>query len=296
MIMKKTGFYIFYSINYLITLLPLRILYVFSDFFYLLIYYVFRYRRKVVAKNLRNSFPNKSEAELKTIERRFYRHLADLFAETLKATHLSADQMRKRFKINNNEQLQEYFDEGRDVLAFFSHYNNWEWLSSFSLSSPYVGMTVYKPLSNVYFDRFILGLRIRYGVIAAPMHNILREIVKARKDNVRTATAIIADQTPPAGEKVYWTTFLNQDTCFYTGAEKVAVMYDMVVVFGHISKIRRGYYEAEFRLITKHPREEEQGTITERYVRMLEETIKGEPEFWLWSHRRWKYKRKRNNG
>jgi len=289
--MKGFAFYIFYGINYLITLLPLPVLYLSSDFFYLILYYIAGYRRKVVATNLRNSFPEKSEAERKIIERRFYRHISDLFVEALKATHLSPKQISKRFKVRDWTLAERLCREGKDAIFVCSHYNNWEWASSLTITSPYTGFTVYKPLKNKYFDRFIFNLRTKYGVIASPMQRILRDLVTFRKKNIRTGTAFIADQTPPLNENVYWTTFLNQDTDFYRGAEKVAIMLDMPVIYLNVIKVKRGYYEVEIKLITEHPREEKPDFITARTVEILEEIIRDKPEYWLWSHRRWKHKK-----
>jgi KDO2-lipid IV(A) lauroyltransferase len=294
--MKRAGFYIFYTINYLITLLPLRVLYIFSDFFYLLIYYVFKYRRRVVAKNLRNSFPEMSEAELKSTERIFYRHLTDLFVEALKLTHISPQEISRRYRLKNIPLLDRLYDEGRDVIAVCSHHTNWEWLSSVQLSIRYQVLAIYKPLKNKDFDRFVYNLRTRFGSKISPMQSILRDIVTYRRENIRTITAFAADQTPPPNEHAYWTTFLNQETGIYKGTEKVAVMMDSAVVFIHTRKVKRGYYELEAKLITEHPKNEAPGFITKRHVEMLEETIKAQPAYWLWSHRRWKYKRDRNNG
>ncbi len=288
--MKGIGFYIFYTINWLITLLPLRVLYLSSDLFYLILYYVAGYRREVVAMNLRNAFPEKSETERRTIERLFYRHLADLFVETLKVTHMSAKQISKRFRIRDLSLAQRLYNEGRDIIGVCSHYNNWEWLSSLVLTQ-YTEMTVYKPLKNKYFDQFILKLRTKYGVISSPMEHILRTLITFRKKNIRTATCFIADQTPPPDENAYWTTFLNQDTGFYRGAEKVAVKFDMAVIYLHIIKVRRGYYDVDIKLITEHPKAEAHDFITSRSVELLEEIIRDKPEYWLWSHRRWKHKK-----
>ena len=163
------------------------------------------------------------------------------------------------------------------------------------LYSGYTGMTIYKPLKNKHFDRFMYALRSKYGVVPAPMQSILREMIKRRKTGELTVTAFIADQTPPPDEHTYWTSFLNQETGFFTGPEKVAVKLDMAVIFVHIIKVRRGYYEVETSMISENPKNEAPHAITERHVRKLEEIIKEQPEFWLWSHRRWKHKRAKND-
>jgi KDO2-lipid IV(A) lauroyltransferase len=289
--MKAIGFYIFFVINYLITLLPLRVLYLFSDLFYLVLYYLAGYRRKVVAANLRNAFPEKSEAERKKIECRFYRHLCDLFVETLKATHMSPEQISRRFAVRDLSGVDRMYREGKSVIALCSHYNNWEWFSAVPLITPFRILTVYKPLKNKYFDQFILNLRTKFGILASPMQNILRDLVKFRNEKILTMSGFIADQTPPPDEYAYWTTFLNQETGFFRGAGKLAVKYDMPVIFVNITKMKRGYYEVAFELMTEHPGKEAPDFITSRYAEMLEAVIREKPEYWLWSHRRWKHKK-----
>jgi KDO2-lipid IV(A) lauroyltransferase len=177
------------------------------------------------------------------------------------------------------------------VVALSSHYNNWEWFSSLQLSIKQKAITIYKPLKNKDFDRYMLRLRSRFGERITPMSHIIRDLVKCRSEKILTLSGFIGDQTPPRDDISFWTTFLNQDTGFYRGAEKVAVKYDMPVIFIHIVKKKRGFYELEFSLISEHPREEEPNAITARYAAMLEAVIRDKSEYWLWSHRRWKYKR-----
>jgi len=289
--MKRAGYYIFVAFNYVVTLLPLRVLYLFSDLLYLVLYYVIKYRRNVVEANLRNSFPEKSADELSDIARRFYRHLSDMMAETLKATHMSPKEIAERFTVSNRALLDRLYSEGRDVVALTSHYNNWEWLSALPMDVPYKVITIYKPLKNKYFDQFIFKLRSKYGLIVTPMHQIIRDLVKCRSENVRTLSGFVGDQTPPPNENAYWTIFLNQETGFYRGAEKVALKYDMAVIFMNIVKVKRGYYNIECKLMTEQPRGEAPDSILSRYGEMLEGVIREKPEYWLWSHRRWKHKK-----
>ena len=289
--MGAIGFYIFYGINWVITLLPMRILYVFSDFLYLVLYYVLAYRRKVVAENLRNSFPEKSAEELKTIGKKFYRHLADLMIEILKLTHMSKAQSLKRMTICNVELLERLYDEGRDIVAVIGHYNNWEWLKSLIFHTRFQTVSIYKPLQDKRFDKFLLNLRNREGMILTPMSLIVREILEARKANRRSIYSFITDQTPPKGDIKYWTKFMNQDTPVYLGVEKIASKYDMAVVFFNVQKIRRGYYQYTAELLFEHTAGLPEYVITEKHVRRLEEIICEKPEYWIWSHRRWKHKR-----
>jgi len=293
--MKKILFYILYAFLFLITLFPLRVLYLLSDFIFVLLYYFPSYRRDIVANNLRKSFPGKSDQELKKIARQYYRHMADLIIETLKGMHISNREIQKRLIVKNPELYERYYNQGRDVLAVCSHYNNWEWLASVQLSTKLKSLTVYKPLTNKYFDLLMFNIRSRYGADVAPMSSILKHLVKYKRLKVPTLSAFVADQTPPRGEHVHWTTFLNQDTSFYVGTEKIAVMLDMVVVYIRVKKVKRGYYEAEPIIITEHPKDEPAGAITEKHIRLLENIIREEPEYWLWSHRRWKHKRPVND-
>jgi KDO2-lipid IV(A) lauroyltransferase len=284
-------FYIFYGLNWIFTLLPLRVLYVFSDFLYLILYYVISYRRKVVAENLRNSFPEKSAGELKAIEKKFYRHLADLFIEILKLTHMSKQQSLDRMKVVNVELMERLHAEGRDVIAVIGHYNNWEWLKSLIFHTPYQTVSIYKPLRNRHFDQFLLGLRKREGMILTPMSLIVREIIEARKAGRRCIYSFLTDQTPPRADIKYWTKFLNQDTPVYLGTEKIASKYDMAVIFFNVRKLKRGYYQYTAELLFEHAAGLPEYEITERHVRRLEEIIRENPEYWIWSHRRWKHKK-----
>jgi KDO2-lipid IV(A) lauroyltransferase len=289
--MRAIAYYIFYGINWLVTLLPLRILYGLSDFLYVLLYYFPSYRRKVVSTNLKNAFPEKTEAELRSIEKKFYKHLADLFIETFKLTHMSKAQLMRRCTISNPEIMDRLFDENRDLIAVLGHYNNWEWLIIIPEFTKYKFSTIYKPLKNKFFDRFINNLRSKYGTALVPMSFIIREIINDRKNNIKTFSAFIADQTPVESEIRYWTNFLNQDTPVYLGAEKIASRYDMAVVFFNLQKIKRGYYNLKIELLFDHTAGLPEHIITETHVRRLEEIIKEKPEYWIWSHRRWKHKR-----
>jgi len=293
--MKSAGYYIFVAFSYTITLLPMRALYLLSDILFPIFYNVIRYRREVVERNLRNAFPEKSPEERKRIAKRFYSHLTDMFVETLKAMHMTPEQIRKRFSVPDTSLTDRYFSEGRDVVALGSHYNNWEWFSSMQLSMKHRALLIYKPLKNKDFDQYLYKIRSRFGVTITPMSHIIRDLVKCRSEKILTLSGFIGDQTPPRDDISFWTNFLNQDTGFYRGAEKVAVKYDIPVVLMHIAKKKRGFYEVEYRLISEHPREEEPNAITARYAAMLEEIIRDKPEYWLWSHRRWKHKRPLKN-
>ncbi len=236
--MDAIGFYIFFAINWIITLLPLRVLYIISDLLFLILYYFPSYRRKVVATNLKNAFPDKNQGELKAIEKKFYKHLADLFIETLKLTHMSKATQNKRFSYTNLEIIDKLREEKRDIIAVLGHYNNWEWPTLLPDYLKYKTIIIYRPLQNKYFDRYIYNQRSRDGICLTPMSLIIREIVNSKKEGINTLSVFLADQTPAITDIRYWTTFLNQDTPVYTGTEKIASKYDMAVVFFIFKKLR----------------------------------------------------------
>jgi KDO2-lipid IV(A) lauroyltransferase len=290
--MGVIGFYLFYAVNWIITLLPLRVLYIFSDLLFVILYYIPSYRRKVVSLNLKNSFPEKSAEELATTEKKFYRHLADVFIETLKLTHLSNKQLLRRFIFTNPELLERLYKEGRDLVIVHSHYNNWEWLAPcLPLYTNYNNVSIYKPLRNILFDRFLNNLRSKNNMKLAPMSGIVREIIKNRKKNIISLYGFIADQTPAKPDIKYWTNFLNHETPVYLGPERIAVKYDMTIVFFNVQKVNRGHYSLTAELMFERTSGQPQYLITETHVKRLEELIKGKPEFWMWSHRRWKHKK-----
>jgi Kdo2-lipid IVA lauroyltransferase/acyltransferase len=289
--MDAIGFYIFYGINWVISLLPLPVLYIFSDFLYLLLYYFPSYRRKIVGTNLKNSFPEKTEKELRSIEKKFYRHLADIMIETFKMTHVSKSTQKKRFTYNNLDIIDKLREEKRDIVAIVGHYNNWEWPTLIANYLKYKIVIVYKPLQNKYFDNFMKRNRSKYGAVLTPTSMVLREILDSRRNNINTLSIFISDQIPAIEEIKYWTTFLNQDTAVYTGAGKIAAKYDMAVIFFHIEKIKRGHYNLKIELLYDHTAGLSENQITETHVRRLEEIIKEKPEYWIWSHRRWKHKK-----
>jgi Kdo2-lipid IVA lauroyltransferase/acyltransferase len=293
--MGTLGFYLFYMINWIITLLPIRILYMFSDLLFLALYYFPSYRRKVVATNLKNAFPEKSEDELHDIEKKFYKHLSDIFVEILKMTHMTGKMLKKRLIVTNPEILKKLKDEKRDIVAVCGHYNNWEWMSVLSLYTNLKCVSIYKPLKNKLFDRFMNNLRSKNGFVLTPMSNIVREIITDRNKGINTLSAFIADQTPAKDDIKYWTTFLSQDTPVYLGAEKIAAKYDMAVIFFNNQKIKRGYYRMTIELLFEHAAGLPEHAVTEAHVRKLEEIIRAKPEYWIWSHRRWKHKREEQN-
>jgi KDO2-lipid IV(A) lauroyltransferase len=293
--MKAIGYYLFYGLNWVFTLLPLRVLYLFSDFMFLLLYYFPSYRKKVVEANLRNAFPEKSHEELIRIEKGFYKHLADMFIETFKLTHMSKKALKKRLVVTNPEIIKKFMDEGRDIVAVCGHYANWEWYAGIPMFTDIKSVSIYKPLKNRFFNQFINDLRSKHGMYVTPMSHIVREIINDRNKGINTFSVFVADQTPTINDVKFWTSFLNQDTAVYLGAEKIATKYDMAVVFLNNRKIKRGYYTVTIETLFEHTAGLPEHAVTEAHVRRLEEIIREKPEYWIWSHRRWKHKREPQN-
>jgi len=285
------GYYILRALTWFIQLFPLRFHYIMSDLIFLLIYYVIRYRRKVVYTNLSKSFPEKSEKEISTIARKFYHHFCDSFIETLYFDRISEKEIKKRLTLLNQEILEKFLEEGRPVILALGHYNNWEWNCSWPLNSDYRGYVIYKRLTNKSFNLFYYNMRARFGIIPLERADTYRQLIADQSKSKASASAFLMDQTPRKHEIQYWTTFLNQDTPVLTGTEKVARKLDAAVLFCHIRKLKRGYNRLEFSVIAEHAKETAPFEITEKATRKIEEMIIGRPELWLWSHKRWKHKR-----
>ena len=265
------------------------VLYLISDLLYVLLYRVVGYRKAVVRENLANAFPEKSISERQEIERKFYRHLPDLIVETIKMRSISKKEVIKRYAVRNPEVMQGFMQKGKPVVVVTAHYANWE-MGIFAISTVVNDpvLIVYKPLSNKRFDDIFNRIRSRFGAIMVPMKQTLRFVVKY-KDQPHVSV-YASDQTPTYEESDYFIPFLNQPTLVYTGAARIAIRMDSPLVFCHLNRIRRGYYECLFATLTERPRDYTVHELTDLYNRYTEEIIKTKPELWLWSHRRWKRK------
>ena len=286
---QAISFYIFLPLIYLVSLLPFRLLYLFSDFIYLLVYRIIGYRKEVVLENLRKSFPEKTEAEIHLICKKYYHYLCDLIMEVFKKITMNSHTTLKHCKFMNAELLDEIFEKDKSIILLMGHYGNWEWAgSSFSLSCKHQLHVVYKPLSNKYFENLMCKTRTMFGTKLIKMQNTFKDVLTYKNSNA--AFAFIADQMP-APQTAYWTQFLNQDTGLFTGAERIAKKYDFPVVFINIVRVKRGYYQIFAELLTDTPKANSENEIIQKYAERLEQEIIKMPETWLWSHRRWKYPR-----
>ena len=289
---SKLIYWLVYGGMWLFSALPFRVLYVLSDFNYLLMYHVWRYRRKVVRENLEKSFPEKTEAERLQIERKFYRYLSDYMLEDLKLLHMSAEDLCQRMIYKNTEQYLELTEKYGGIIVMIPHYANYEWLIGMgSIMKPGdVPVQVYKPLKDKYLNELFKQIRSRFGGYNIPKHSTAREIIKLKREGKNMVVGLITDQWP-SGDR-YWTTFMGQETAFLNGAERIAKIMNFPVFYCELTKTRRGYCEAEFKLMTEAPKETVEGEITDMFAHELEQTIRREPAYWLWSHKRWKFTKK----
>ena len=282
--------YIFtYSLIWLLHLLPEWILFRISDLLYVLMYYVAGYRKKVVYDNLRKAFPDYEKSRIRRIARKFYRHFSDVILESAIYHFYSQSKAMKRMSYRNPELLNELYAKGKMVMAVTAHYGNWEYLNTLALASDYPVAAIYKPLHIKQFDRMMRQNRTRFGVMVTAMEKIARKLIKHYRENDPVMTINLADQRPMFHNIQYWTKFLGLDTPLYLGTEKLARKLDAAVVFLKIRKVKRGRYEVDIELICEDPNSLESYEITNRHVRILEDLIREEPEYWLWSHRRWKH-------
>ena len=275
-------------ILYLLSLLPFPVLYFLSDILYGFLYYVFKYRRKVVFSNLQNSFPEKSKSEIELIEKRFYRYLADLMLESIKTLTISAKELKKRFVFKDIEILKKHLQNDKSVIAVSGHYGNWEWGPvAAGLEINEKVLVVYKPLSDKRFEGLMNSMRSRFGSIMVPMKLTLRKVIEYRNEPI--VLVLVGDQTPAREESQYFTTFLNQQTAVFLGVEKIALMLNNPIVYFSINRIKRGYYECIVKSLIENPVHTKDHEITEAHIKELEKNIRLHPEFWLWSHKRWKF-------
>lgn len=294
--MKKINnikYYLLYGISYIHALLPWSLLYFLSDVLFVVLYRLVRYRRKIVRVNLQNAFPEKSVIEIEKIERQFYHFLCDYYIETIKLLHISDEDVKRRMKFENPELLNELTKDGNSCLLSLGHYGNWEYVSSigFYLFPELFQGQIYHKLRDGAFDRFFLKIRSRFSPLSIEMSDAMRTIVHNRQQGKAMVIGFINDQRPRRNAGQHWTRFLNQDTPALIGMERIARKFGFSVVYLDLRREKRGHYVGRFSVITTNASKEEKFAVTEQYMRLLEKTILRDPAYWLWSHKRWKFKR-----
>lgn len=289
--MQRLVFWLGYPLLWIISKLPFPVFYKVSDVIFLFVFYLFRYRRETVRKNLSLVFPERSEAELKRIEKVSMKHMVDMFLEMIKSISISEKELKKRFKLKNIEALNEIENQNKSILLACGHYASYEWMTALQLYGiAYKGFGVYKKVKNPYFDKLARDIRGRYEGILIPTSEATKTITRNEKIGIKGIYAMIADQSPKLAKANNWTDFMGIRVPIFVGTEVLSRRLDMAVVYLQVEKIKRGHYEATFKTISLEPRQEKEFYITKTYTRMLETQIMEKPEYYLWTHKRWKHR------
>ncbi|WP_136480957.1 lysophospholipid acyltransferase family protein [Cognatitamlana onchidii] len=290
--MQFLAYIIVYPFLWLISLLPFRVLYALSDIAYIFVYRIFGYRKKVVTNNMKMTLPNKTDKEIAVLRKKFYHHLCDMLVESIKSITVSEKEIIKRYAFTNLDDLHELEKEKRSVVLMMGHYGSWEWIFILQKHVNYIGYAVYKQLSNKYFDRLVKRIRARYNSYLITTKETFPTLIKAKRNKELTFNGFVFDQSPKLDKAIYWKEFMGIKVPVHVGAEILAKRLDMTTLFLKVKKVKRGYYEATFTDIIKNPNEFDNFDITDISLKRVEEQIHEAPEFYLWTHKRWKH---RNN-
>ena len=297
--MKNVTYNLIHGLAMILSRLPFGIMYLLSDFMYVIVYYLVGYRRELVMKNLVQAFPEKSKQELKMIRKQFYHWFCDYIVETIKLLSISNETLLKHIEFRGVEELEAAFDRGQNCAAILGHYCNWEWLSAtriaFKRYPDAVMGLIYHPLYNDAFNQLFIDLRSAHGGQCVPKQDILRYLITLKRENQHSLFGYISDQSPKWENMHLWLDFLNHDTPVFTGAERIMRKMNDAVFYVDMSCPCRGKYICTFRLVTSEAAKEEEFVITRRFFQMLEESIRRQPAYYLWTHNRWKRGREEFN-
>mgnify|MGYP001157387425 CR=1 FL=1 len=284
-----------YPFIWFISRLNFKLIYLISDILYYVLYYIFSYRKKVVRENLKLAFPEMSDKQRLTIEKKNFRNLTDIFLETFKSINIKEDELKKRFTFKNPEVLEKIYDNNQDVIVMCSHYCSWEWVFVIDRVTRFKINAIYKELSNKYFDQWTKKRRSQYGANMIKTKDTFREISRISKLNELNFYGFASDQSPKKSKALYWGNFLNNYVPIHTGAEFIAKKYNMAIVFMDVQKIKRGYYDASFSIICENPKNFKNFELTEKYIKIVEKQIINRPEYYTWTHKRFKHRKKPPN-
>lgn len=289
--MQLLVFILAYPILWLISILPYRLFYLFSDFVFFLVYHVVGYRKKVVRDNLELVFPEKSSEEIHRIQKEFFKHMCDMFLEMVKTMNLSKDDIKKRYHIVNVELMRE-IEKEKSILVPCSHFANWEWNVSLNLYVKSKGYAVYQRVANKHFDKMVKDFRSKWNTTLITSNETVKTVIRNHKEGTTAIYGIVSDQSPMVIHAHYWDKFMGITVPIFVGTETLARKMDLAVVFLKVSKVKRGYYQAEFVPITLSGKETEPNEITKKFIAMTEQQIREKPEHYLWTHKRWKHRDK----
>ena len=289
--MQFLVFILTFPFLWIISILPFRIFYWLSDCIYVLVYYIVGYRKKTVRENLALALPHLSDKERLEIEKKSYHHLCDMFLEMVKTMTISSEEMNKRFKITNLEVIKEYEKKGKSIMLIASHYASWEWLITLNQKISFLGVAVYKKLANKHFDKLVRDIRSKYNTELVPTSKTIPLIANNQKNNIQCVYGLASDQSPKADRIFHWESFMGVEVPVHTGPEMSAKKYDMTVVFAKVKKVKRGYYELTIIPLSDNPKSIPDFGITHIYIKEVEKQILEAPEYYFWTHKRWKHRR-----
>ncbi len=278
-----------YPLLWLTSRLPFPLLYTVSDLVYFLIYHIIGYRKKVVKENLRLVFPEKKEKELKQIEKRFYKHMCDMFLEMIKTLSISEKEMQKRFVLIGIDEITS-LEQEKNILMMFPHYASWEWVIAMDKHIESGGQAVYQKIKNKYFDRLIRRIREKFGTTLIETRETPSIIRHNQANNIKSLYGFLSDQSPTKSRAKYWTEFMGVKVPIHTGAEMLAKRFDLAVIYLKVQKVKRGHYKGSFKTLAKNPKEFNDFEITDLFLREIEQQIKEEPAYYFWTHKRWKHR------
>lgn len=290
--MQLIGFIIAYPFLWLVSRLPFRLLYGLSNILYYLVYHVFGYRKKVVRENLRLAFPEKSNEEIKAIEKKFYRHMCDMFLEMIKTMGITQKQLQKRFVFTNLELLHELEAKNKSVMLMFPHYASWEWAIVLDVHIKSKGYGIYQKINNRYFDKLIRDIRAKFGTTLISTKETKEIVAKNRRAGRLSTYGILSDQSPMRQKAQYWTAFMGIVVPVHVGAENLCKKLDLPAVYLKVKKLKRGHYQGTFKMLAENPNEFKDFEITDAFLREVEDSIREAPEYYFWTHKRWKHRGK----
>jgi len=290
--MQLIAYILIYPILWLISILPFRLLYGLSDVLYFFIYRIFGYRKSTVKENLNLVFPDKSEQEIAIIASKFYHHFCDMMVEAIKSMTISEAELRKRFTFTNVDLINDLEEKERSIILMCAHYGSWEWIFILQKYVNYKGHAVYKRLANKYFDRLVKRIRARHNSYLITTKETFKILYASKQKGELTINGFVSDQSPKPNKAFHWNEFMGIKVPMYTGAEILAKKLDMAVVFFGVKRLKRGYYETSFTTITERPKEYKDYEITDLFFKLVEKQIKEAPQYYLWTHKRWKHRDK----
>jgi len=293
--MQLLVFILVYPLIWFLSILPMRVLHLISDIIYIIVYYVIGYRKKVVRNNLKLAFPEKTSEELLEIEKKSFHHFIDIFMEMIKSFTISEKEISKRFTYKNLDIVHDFYKNNNSLIMMGGHYANWEWVVNFTNLVPHKGFAAYKKIKNKYFDNKMKSSRSKFGGTFIPTSQFLDLIEQNEKNNIVAIYGLLSDQSPKLKKTHYWSEFMGVKVPIHTGAELLAKKYNYPVIYFQTERIKRSYYESTVKVLAKNPRDYKDYEITDIFLKEIESQIRNKPEYYFWTHKRFKHKDKKTN-